>query len=202
MNAGILAYDGVDDLDLFGVFEVLRKGFESSRTAHSVEIVGVQPFVLSAGGIKIGVTARLPKDVDLLVIPGGPGARKAAFTRAIGSFVLSHRAKRKPIATVCSGALILASLGLIERMRVAIHHEKQSDLEREGSCSAVSGLVQDGWLTSIGGLRSNLGVKATELGFALLAQHYPAGWQAAASRLEVVPSLDLYRVADEPGVLS
>lgn len=189
MRVRILAYDGVDDLDLFGVFEVLRKGFDVSESQCDVAILGVTPVVVSAGGVSFSLNHGIDSvdRADLVVIPGGPGIGAVANLRSVTEALRRHCSLLKPVATVCTGALLLAKLGLLSGMTVAVHQEKREQLALLGECDAVSGLVVDGWLTSVGGPNLNYGVKSIELAFALLSRYCPAGVQFAQTRLEVSP---------------
>src|SRR5207245_516951 len=53
-------------------------------------------------------------DLDLVIVPGGPGRAEVVKDREFLSELLNFGTE-KPIASVCTGALILAAAGLLEK---------------------------------------------------------------------------------------
>jgi transcriptional regulator GlxA family with amidase domain len=58
--------------------------------------------------------------LDLLVVPGGLGARTHA--RENGAILDFVRAQHGFVASVCTGALILAAAGVLDGVRATTHH--------------------------------------------------------------------------------
>lgn len=119
---GILLFDDVEELDFAGPWEVF--GIAS-------HLKNLMPLLISKDGNSIrcryGLTvqpnhsfANCPK-LDLLIVPGGRGAReKARFDRETIMFIKNH-ASQAMTASVCTGALILAEAGLLDGKRATTH---------------------------------------------------------------------------------
>ncbi|MFE0425824.1 DJ-1/PfpI family protein, partial [Streptomyces sp. NPDC058953] len=134
----VVAYPGVDELDLFGAYAVLAKAGsiaeEMGAPPVSVAIAAETPEVRGSAG----VTFRAQEDLsaveraEAVVVPGGRGAAAAAgeprLCRAL------HRADGHSarLYAACSGALVLAGAGLARGRTLAIHSAKRTDLETRG----------------------------------------------------------------------
>jgi transcriptional regulator GlxA family with amidase domain len=123
VRVGILVFDEVEELDFVGPLEVFGQ--------TSQLVVGIEIIVVSKDGLPVrcryGLTVQPDRNfdtcptLDLLIVPGGKGAREhARYDPAILSFVRSH-ASRNSIASVCTGALILAEAGLLKGHTATTH---------------------------------------------------------------------------------
>jgi transcriptional regulator GlxA family with amidase domain len=139
LHVGILVFPGVEVLDFAGPFEVFSVASRICRRDLGIE----QPFKVSLiGAERDYIEARhgmgiLPHhgfhdvpEVDLLIVPGGLmaqplGCRK---TRAWITQVSDNAAL---IASVCTGAFVLASLGMLEGRPVTTHWEDIDDLRAQ-----------------------------------------------------------------------
>ncbi|MFG2692821.1 GlxA family transcriptional regulator [Kitasatospora sp. NPDC048407] len=118
-------FDGVQSLDVTGPLEVLAAAGYRIRTA-------------SPGGLPVRTSSglRLLPDEDLahaaaphtLITPGGPGTRNPTpeLIEQIGE--LAERAER--IASVCTGAFLLAEAGLLSGRRATTHWAHSAELAR------------------------------------------------------------------------
>jgi transcriptional regulator GlxA family with amidase domain len=69
--------------------------------------------------------------IDTLVIAGGFGTRAAAQDRALVRFVAQCGARSRRVASVCSGAYILAATGLLDGRAATTHWTRTSDFARK-----------------------------------------------------------------------
>jgi transcriptional regulator GlxA family with amidase domain len=113
MRFGIFIYDGVEPIDLatFGVLSMAR------RIAPQIEICTIAPQagpVVLANGLT--VTADFGIDdapsCDLVIVTGGPGWVEQAEAPATLDYIRRVRASGR-IASVCTGAMILAASGIL-----------------------------------------------------------------------------------------
>ena len=121
----IVLFDDVQSLDVTGPLEVFAHlpGYQVTTAS-----LGAAP-VTTSSGLRITPDADLARRVkppDLLLVPGGEGARRrdpdlVAWLRANAS-----RARR--LASVCTGAFLLAEAGLLDGRRVTTHWAHCQDL--------------------------------------------------------------------------
>ncbi|HZR73682.1 DJ-1/PfpI family protein [Bradyrhizobium sp.] len=114
MRFGIFIYDGVEPIDLatFGVLSMAR------RIAPSISICTIAPRagpVALANGLN--VTADFGIDdapaCDIVIVTGGPGWTAQAKAPATLDYVRRVHASSR-IASVCTGAMILAASGVLD----------------------------------------------------------------------------------------
>ena len=114
MRFGIFNYDGVEPIDLatFGVLSMAR------RIAPSISICTIAPRagpVALANGLN--VTADFGIDdaplCDIVIVTGGPGWTAQAKAPATLDYVRRVHASSR-IASVCTGAMILAASGVLD----------------------------------------------------------------------------------------
>lgn len=127
-----LAFPDVQLLDVTGPLQVFAS---ANRLAGSVlyetEVVSASGgAVASSAGLAI-VTKALPADgapVDTLIVPGGAGVDAAAADQAILRWVIERSRAARRVASVCSGAFLLAATGLLDGRRATTHWSRCADL--------------------------------------------------------------------------
>jgi transcriptional regulator GlxA family with amidase domain len=162
----IVAFDGVDELDAIGPFEVLQNA--AARGAHfSVRLVSWTDAseVVGAHGLRMGVEpvdedAAVP---DLVVVPGGgwiakssTGARGEAERGVIPRRLAKLHAEGTTIASVCTGAMLVAKAGLLQGRAAATHQGAVADLQAAGAEVIDARIVDDGEIVSCGGVTSGI----------------------------------------------
>lgn len=122
-RVGILIFDEVEELDFVGPLEVF--GMLSRNNQLQIAIVAEQTEIVRCHyGLQVVPTHSLADcpSLDLLIVPGGPGARKNARENpAILEFV---RRQQGYVASVCTGALVLAGAGLLKNQGATTHHRR------------------------------------------------------------------------------
>jgi transcriptional regulator GlxA family with amidase domain len=122
---GLLLFDGVEELDAMGPWEVL-----ASWTQHHPEDGWDTWFiskgaldVIGAKGVVIGAHHSIehaPK-LDVLIHPGGAGARRLMRDQAHLEWIRQQRAEVPLMASVCTGSLVYAAAGLLTGRRATTH---------------------------------------------------------------------------------
>ena len=130
---GIFIFDGVEVLDFAGPYEVfsrtrLQPGAASRRTDESApfRVTTVSRSaapVTATGGLKVLAdhTWTDAPEFDILLIPGGFGTRALLDDTATIGWIRDRAARARQVTSVCTGALLLARAGLLERQRATTH---------------------------------------------------------------------------------
>jgi transcriptional regulator GlxA family with amidase domain len=134
-TVAILAFDDMEVLDFAGPYEVFNVAGElgegSPFSVFSVGATGVtgDPAV-GRGGFTVLPTYSLDDapPSDLLVIPGGAGTRPLLEDARLVAWVRERAAEVELLLSVCTGALVLARAGLLERRRATTHHDAYDEL--------------------------------------------------------------------------
>jgi transcriptional regulator GlxA family with amidase domain len=160
MQTDILIYDGFDQLDAFGPYEVLAlAGFDVALVAH-----GATNRIVSSHGAII-VPNREPSDqAELLVIPGGGWTRRprqgawAEVQRDVLPPAIAERhAAGTRVASVCTGAFLVAAGGLLDGRPATTHHDDLDDLDAMGvRVIRDARVVDDGDILSAAGVTSGI----------------------------------------------
>jgi transcriptional regulator GlxA family with amidase domain len=164
MNLEILLFDGFDELDGIGPWEVLAG---AARGRHGVDAalvtLGGQETVLASHGLKLAPHRALSDRVDLLVVPGGgwgdraPDGTWAEVQRGeLPRVIATHHAAGAIVASVCTGALLLAAAGLLDGRPATTHHTALDDLAEYGARVVPERVVDDGDIVTAGGVTSGL----------------------------------------------
>jgi transcriptional regulator GlxA family with amidase domain len=130
ITIGILVFDAAEELDFVGPLEVFGMAAEFGQPCRTVVISENAEIVRCAHGLRI-----LPDDtidnapeLDLLIVPGGRGARLHARNNPkILEFV---RRQKGIVASVCTGAMVLASAGVLNGLDATTHYSR-FDMLRE-----------------------------------------------------------------------
>jgi transcriptional regulator GlxA family with amidase domain len=131
---------------------------------------------------------------EVLTAAGRRGGRSADRTSPIGAWVEAERgvlpraiarlhAGGATVASVCTGAMLLAAAGLTRGRRATTHHVAREELRASGAQLVDARVVDDGELITAGGITSGL-----DLGLWLVERH--AG---AALALELERHLEYER---------
>jgi len=165
LAVGILIFPEVEVLDFAGPYEVFSRtrlvpGVESRRSEESapfqVFTVAKSPDPVSAvGGLRVipdhSFSSAPP--LDLVVVPGGFGTRSLLKDSATLDWIRATSQQATHVASVCTGALLLAQRGLLAHKRATTHWGALDFLARMDSSITVERdkrVVVDGVFTSAG----------------------------------------------------
>ena len=157
MRTDVLVYDGFDELDALGPYEVLSKAADVSL----VSLAGAGT-VTGSHGLGLAVQGRLA-ECELLVVPGGGWNDRAA----VGAYAEAQRGELPEairalhehgtvIASVCTGAMLVSAAGLLRGRPATTHHRAIDALRGQGAEIVDARVVDDGDVLSCGGVTSGI----------------------------------------------
>ena len=166
----ILAFDGVEALDFAGPFEVFTT---ASRVGQRMRPDSAAPFevasvALAAAGQPVQARAGLQllanhalagsPPADVLIVPGGVVDAPMASPETL-RWIARAAAEAKIVASVCTGAFLLAASGAVTNDAVTTHWEDIADLrERFPSLDVREGVrwVDNGRIVSSAGISAGI----------------------------------------------
>jgi transcriptional regulator GlxA family with amidase domain len=134
----LLAYQAVQLLDVTGPLQVFASANDLATEAggtppYALRVVarGRRDVTTSAGlQIAAGSLPRIGAALDTLIVAGGPGVDAAAADAVLVKWVRQRAGKARRVASVCTGAFLLAASGVLDGRRAATHWSCCADLAR------------------------------------------------------------------------
>ncbi len=167
MNIGILVFDGAEELDFVGPWEVFTMANEvSSRMGHDrphkIMLVAEKDApIVCAKAMRVlpdVTTANCPK-LDVLLIPGGIGTRREVENKPLLAWIAAVSGKCEWITSVCTGALLLTASGPARGKRVTTHWSFVETLRGRGEAAEVLEnirYVRDGNVVTAAGVSAGI----------------------------------------------
>jgi transcriptional regulator GlxA family with amidase domain len=159
-TVAILLFDEVEVLDFAGPFEVFSvAGREGAFDVQTVAETTAP--IRTRGGLTVTPDASLdatPK-ADVLVIPGGQGARMAMQREAVLNWVRTGATTAEVVLSVCTGAFILARAGLLSGCTVTTHHsvlDRLTELAPEATVVDDQRFIDNGTIVTAAGISAGI----------------------------------------------
>jgi transcriptional regulator GlxA family with amidase domain len=130
----LVVFEQVQALDLVGPLEVFAGAARIVKGAYTVEIATIgQASVASSSGLAVVPTRDLWRwrgDIDTLVVAGGPGVAEAENDMRLIAALTRAASRSRRIASICTGALLLARAGLLDGRAATTHWAYCDELAR------------------------------------------------------------------------
>ncbi|MGH8451999.1 GlxA family transcriptional regulator [Pseudomonas sp.] len=135
----ILAFDNAQVLDVTGPLQVFASTNDLARQRglplpYAVSVIAAQAApVMTSAGLALLAEPLPSADTpgDTLVIAGGWGVYGAAEDPALVDWVREKKRYTRRMASVCTGAFLLAASGVLDGCRVATHWTRCEELARK-----------------------------------------------------------------------
>jgi len=149
LQIGSLVFDGIDQIDLTGPFEVLARIPNSTYRLYGK----TTDMIRDMKGLRITPDATIAEapQLDVLHIPGGRGQEALMDDEVILDWIRSQAAGAHSIFTVCTGALVAGGAGLLVGRRATTHWASFHLLPYFGAIPVDERVVIDGnWIFAAG----------------------------------------------------
>ena len=157
---GVLLFDGVEELDFAGPWEVFGAARECGAELQALTI-GERPGMLRCAhglGVLVDCGFGEAPPLSVLVIPGGYGTRKATLSAPTLQWIHEASVEARWVASVCTGARLLAQTGLMAGRKMTTHWQFLSELSARKDIEVVTNqrYVRDGKFISAAGVSAGI----------------------------------------------
>ncbi|MBD7994592.1 GlxA family transcriptional regulator [Arthrobacter sp. Sa2CUA1] len=164
-SMAVIAYDQAELLDIACITTPLFLANHIGRLGHPYQVrvlaLGGHP-VQCATGLTLSVDGALEKflgPAETMIVAGGTGHEEAAASGPLLRHVRRLAATSRRVASVCTGASVLAAAGLLDGRRATTHWRFAPDLTRrypQVTVDAAPIYIRDGRIATAAGVTSAL----------------------------------------------
>ena len=128
----VLVFPNFQILDATGPLAAFEIAERYQPGAYALQLVAIEAgAVPSSSGVCLAAAgARAMRGVDTLLIAGGNGVDQAAACSTTRRLVQRLAGSARRVASVCSGAYVLAQAGLLDGLRATTHWSRTADFAR------------------------------------------------------------------------
>lgn len=169
LKIGFIAFNGVEELDLVGPWEV----FQSAHAIDSdfdCEIISLDGnYVDAAKGMRLGVHAVMKADsrYDVLLLPGGKGVLALIKNNEFLSCLMEIVKKSTWVTSVCTGSLVYARMGLLDGRQCTTHRaciDQLQEIMNGGNIIRDKRYIRDGKFVTAAGISAGIDMSLWLLG--------------------------------------
>lgn len=195
---GIIVFDGVLSSEVIGPAEVFasanKRGYFHGA---QVLLIGIEPqmTIRTEEGLRLAVDATIADDLvlDILLVPGASDIDPLLQNQRLHAFIQRHDSRNAWLGSVCAGAFLLASAGVLDGRRATTWFGGEAQLQAQFPAVRIVPdqpvVVDKRRVTANGGLVSYLAA------LVLLGQ-----LTSTALAREVYESLGMHRLSDWPAI--
>lgn len=184
IRVSCLLFDGFVLLDMAGPITSFETAAQCGVPGYSIEILAsADGNVTSSCGVTVGaVDFHRTRGCDILLVPGGVGIQDMQRSAHLLPFIRKVAESGSRVASVCSGAFLLAESGILAGKTAATHWREAAELARRYpsiSVDADSLFVRDGNIWTSAGISSGI-----DLALAMIQHDY--GFSVARSVAQIL----------------
>ncbi|HVI91058.1 MAG TPA: helix-turn-helix domain-containing protein [Dongiaceae bacterium] len=181
----MLVYEGAHLLDIAGPISLFASASDFvGAPAYDVGLVAPSAGLFrSTGGIELRATGTIARPIpglDTLLVAGGAGVDRALTDRRLLAWLQRQAGQTRRIASVCSGALLLAEAGLLDGRHAVTHWDRCTAMAARYPAVTVERdpiFLRDGKFYSSAGISAGM-----DLALALIEEDHGAAVAQALAR--------------------
>jgi transcriptional regulator GlxA family with amidase domain len=157
---GIVLFDGVEELDFAGPWEVFTalRAFDPELQVVTISESG--DLVRCAKGLRVlpdHSFADAP-EIQVVLVPGGQGTRREVDNPVLIDWLRKVGPNCEWVTSVCTGALLLHEAGFARGKRVTTYHGFIESLRKRGDVTVLEDVryVRDGQLVTSAGVSAGI----------------------------------------------
>lgn len=154
LRIGSLLFEGLDQIDLTGPYEVLSRVPNASCRIYGT----TREPVRDVNGLRLvadGLLGEAPQ-LDVLHVPGGFGQEALMEDEEVLSWLRTQAAGATAVLSVCTGALLCGAAGLLVGRRATTHWSALHLLPYFGARPVGERVVVDGTMVFAGGVTAGI----------------------------------------------
>jgi transcriptional regulator GlxA family with amidase domain len=162
LRIGIVIFDGVEELDFAGPWEVFTMANAIVPDSHEVVLIAERDApVRCAKGMRVlpDTTLAACTALDVVLLPGGQGTRREVDNKVLLDWIAGIAPSCKWVTSVCTGAMLLTAAGPGSGARVTTHWAFVESLRARGEAAEVLEnvrYVRDGTLVTAAGVSAGI----------------------------------------------
>lgn len=170
LSVGIILFDGVEELDFVGPWEVLTMAGKVGQLPIAAHLVAATLTPITcAKGLRVLPQVSFADDLplDIIVVPGGQGTRTGVHDAALVRFIADRGRSASWITSVCTGSALLGAAGLIGHRRATTHWAAMDFLATHAPEATIvrdARVVEDGNLITAAGVSAGIDMALTLIG--------------------------------------
>lgn len=187
MRIVCVLYEGFQILDVAGPIAAFEIAAIVTKSSCTFEMVAAKtgPIHSSAGTCIEAIFFEECEPGDILIVPGGLGAQHPDRYHSLLQFIRNHAAEGRQVASICTGAFILAEAGLLDGCKAATHWGEAAELARRYPAVRVdpnSLFIREGNIWTSAGVTAGI-----DLALTLIERHFGAQVAKSVAQVLVVP---------------
>jgi cyclohexyl-isocyanide hydratase len=154
LQIGSLLFEGLDQIDLAGPFEVLSRVPNATYRIYAKSAAPVR----DVNGLRLAPDASLAEapQLDVLHVPGGPGQEACMDDEEVLDWIRRQAAGARIVFSVCTGALLCGAAGLLNGRRATTYWAALHLLPYFGAIPVEERVVVDGNLVCAAGVTAGI----------------------------------------------
>jgi transcriptional regulator GlxA family with amidase domain len=183
---GLLIFEDFQLLDACGPISAFEVGGRVAGDPYELRVLAAEPGeVASSSGVPLRARGlEAAEGLDTLIVAGGDGVRGPAADRRVIALLQAAERRCRRVASVCSGAYVLAAAGLLDGRPATTHWSRTQDFARRFPKVRVQ---PDRIYTRDGKVWTSAGITAgVDLALAMVEEDFGEGVARGAAQQLVV----------------